>query len=144
VWRWVNTGSAPGYEPVRRLAAHLIAEHPQVADDAAALLPAAGYQTPPVSTEPFPAIADPEPVPVAAEDAEAVASAGIIALLRPHERRVWEQVRAHPEGTPAEVIFTDPMERALWRRTLASEHQRVREIAAWRSVQLRPTARRAG
>jgi len=81
-----------------------------------------------------------------AEDAEAVASAGIIALLRPHERRVWEQIHAHPEGTPAEVIFDDPMERALWRRTLAPEDQRVREIAAWRSVQVRPTrpVRRAG
>ena len=42
VWRWVNSGSAPGYEAVRLLAAHLIAEYPKVADDAARLLPAAG------------------------------------------------------------------------------------------------------
>ena len=111
--------------------------------------------------DPVPAgeLASPEPVTASgtltieppaiiadAEDAEAVASAGIIALLRPHERRVWEQIHAHPEGTPAEVIFSDPLERALWRRTLAPEDQRVREIAAWRSVQVRPTrpARRAG
>jgi len=52
VWRWVNSGSAPGYEAVRLLAAHLIAEYPKVADDAARLLPAAGYQTPPVAAPP--------------------------------------------------------------------------------------------
>ena len=93
-----------------------------------------------------PVIADPEPIPVVADDAEAVASAGIIALLPPLERRVWEEIHRHPEGTPAEVIFSDEFERALWRRVLAPERQRIREIAAWRSVQVRPTrpARRAG
>jgi len=49
VWRWVNSGSVPKYEPVRRLAAYLMAERPEVADRAAALLPAAGYETPPAS-----------------------------------------------------------------------------------------------
>ena len=104
----------------------------------------AGGDPVPASDESAPAIL--EPVPDLAADAEAVASSGIIALLPPHERRVWEEIRRHPKGTPAEVIFSDPMERALWRRTLAPEDQRVREIAAWRSVQVRPTrpVRRAG
>ncbi len=98
------------------------------------------------SDEPLPVAPQPAPLPVA-DDAEAVASAGIIALLPPLERRVWEEIQRHPEGTPAEVIFTDPLEQALWRRTLAPERQRIREIAAWRSVQVRPTrpaVRRAG
>jgi len=91
---------------------------------------------------------EPEPeIPATADGAVAVASAGIIALLPPLERRVWEEIQRHPEGTPAEVIFTDPLERALWGRVLTPERQRIREIAAWRSVQSRPTrpaARRAG
>lgn len=56
VWRWVRGGSNPGYEPVRKLAAWLIAERPEVADAAAALLPAAGYdiapRTPVLNTTP--------------------------------------------------------------------------------------------
>lgn len=52
VWRWVSSGSKPGYEPVRRLAAWLIAERPEVAAEAARLLPAAGYETPPATAPP--------------------------------------------------------------------------------------------
>lgn len=47
VWRWVNSGSAPGYEPIRRLVAYLLAERPEVTEAAGQLLPAAGYETPP-------------------------------------------------------------------------------------------------
>ena len=64
----------------------------------------AGGDPVPVSDEPAPPT--PEPAPAVADDAEAVASAGIIALLPPLERRVWEQIHAHPEGTPAEVSST--------------------------------------
>ena len=61
----------------------------------------AGGDPVPVSDEPARAIL--EPVPDLADDAEAVASAGIIALLPPYERRVWAEINAHPEGAPAEV-----------------------------------------
>ena len=47
VWRWTHSGSAPGYEPVRRLAAWLIDERPEVTDAASRLLAAAGYEVPP-------------------------------------------------------------------------------------------------
>jgi transcriptional regulator with XRE-family HTH domain len=55
VWRWVHAASVPGYEPVRRLAAYLLAERPEVAEMAAGLLPAAGYETPPSETDGRPA-----------------------------------------------------------------------------------------
>ena len=146
MWRWVNTGSAPGYEPVRRLAAHIVAAYPQLADAAAALLPAAGYQTPPASTEPAPvttsgAITLP---PLAAtgdatEDADDVTRAVIIAAIGPTAvRQVWAEVHRHPEGTPAHEIFRDPIEVALFERD-APELQRIRWIAALRSVDTRPT-----
>jgi len=114
--------------------------------DAAAVLADLLREAPEPAAVSGAAVIEPPAITADTEDAEAVASAGIIALLPPHERRVWEEIRRHPEGTPAEVIFSDPLERALWRRTLAPEDQRVREIAAWRSVQVRPTrpVRRAG
>ena len=49
VWRWTHSGSAPGYEPVRRLAAWLIDERPEVTDAASRLLAAAGYEVPPTA-----------------------------------------------------------------------------------------------
>ena len=58
----------------------------------------------------------------------------------PIERGIWRQIG---EGIP----FSDPFERALWGREFVPEDQRVREIAAYRSVQARPTParwRRAG
>ena len=150
VWRWVNTGSAPGYEPVRRLAAHLVAAYPQLADAAAALLPAAGYQTPPVGAEPVTAtgsISLPSPAVAGdvTEDADDVTRAVIIAAIGPTAvRQVWAEVHSHPEGTPAHAIFRDPIEVALFERD-APELQRIRWIAALRSVDTRPTRmRRAG
>ena len=52
VWRWTHSGSAPGYEPVRRLAAWLIDERPEVTDAASRLLAAAGYEVPPTAIPP--------------------------------------------------------------------------------------------
>ena len=98
VWRWVNSGSSPGYEPVRLLAAHLIAAYPQLADDAAALLPAAGYQTPPVTAE-HPAIPA-EPEPETPDSGDDVTGAVLAALIGPKERRIWAQVRRHLASTP--------------------------------------------
>jgi len=104
----------------------------------------AGGDPVPVSDEPARTVLEPAPDPA---DPVAVTSAVVIAALPPLERRVWAEIHAHPDGTPAEVIFADEFERLLWRRTLFTEHQRIREIAAYRSVQVRPTvpaARRAG
>jgi len=86
-------------------------------------------------TPAVPVTAGPEPVPAA--DAEAVSSAGIIALLPPHELRVWREIHAHPAGTPADVIFADPVEAILFGRA-KSELQGIREIAALRSVHAHP------
>ena len=114
VWRWINAGSAPGYEPVRRLAAHFIAAYPQLADAASGLLPAAGYQTPPVSAEPvtsagsitLPSLAATGDAEPAAEDADEVTRAVVVAAIGPRlEREVWNEVHRYPEGTPADVIF---------------------------------------
>jgi transcriptional regulator with XRE-family HTH domain len=115
-WRWINARSAPGYEHVRRLAAHLVAAYPQLADDAAALLPAAGYQTPPVTAEPAPSPATPEP-PRETEDADADAmtSAVIVAALPADERRVWAGIRRAIEATPAgRALFTQSAQVAAW------------------------------
>jgi transcriptional regulator with XRE-family HTH domain len=49
VWRWTHAGSAPGYEPVRRLTAWLTAERPEVAEPASRLLAAAGYENVPAA-----------------------------------------------------------------------------------------------
>ena len=115
MWRWVNTGSAPGYEPVRRLAAHLIAAHPQLADDAAALLPAAGYQTAPViAAAAIAAFAEP-PHETPADPGDDVTGAVIAALYGSKERRIWAQVRRRLAATPAgAALFTDPAQAAAW------------------------------
>ena len=86
-------------------------------------------------------VAAPEPLLVVADDAEAVSSAGIIALLPPHERRVWSEIHRHPAGTPADVIFPDPVEAALFSRE-APELDRIRWIAALRSVHVAYPPRR--
>ena len=102
----------------------------------------AGGNPAPVDDEP----AAPEPVPDLPDDADVTTNV-VLAAINPIERQVWAEIHAHPEGTPAELIFTDPLERALWGRVLTPERQRIREIAAYRSVQVRPTrpaARRAG
>ena len=98
---------------------------------------------------------DPEPQPVTAtgsitlpspaaagdatEDADDVTRAVIIAAIGPTAvRQVWAEVHRHPEGTPAHEIFRDPIEVALFERD-APELQRIRWIAALRSVDTRPT-----
>jgi transcriptional regulator with XRE-family HTH domain len=114
VWRWVNTGSAPGYEPVRLLAAHLIAAHPQLADDAAKLLPAAGYQIPPVTVEHAAAPEQPSETP-AADSGDDVTGAVVAALFGPKERKIWAHIRRTLEATPAGAkLFADPDQSAVW------------------------------
>lgn len=76
VWRWVNSGAAPGYEPVRRLTAYLLAERPEVADAASRLLPAAGYETPPA------------PHLVAVEPSLLPATAAMAAAIESHIREI--------------------------------------------------------
>ncbi len=80
VWRWVRAGSNPGYEPVRRLAAWLIAERPEVADAAAQLLPAAGYET-------APGVAAP------ADGWTPTLDAAKVRQARPHADRIWQRLR---------------------------------------------------
>ena len=88
---------------------------------------------------PEPVAPEPEPGrPRPADDVEAVTTNVVLAATTPLERRIWAEIHAHPDGTPAEVIFADEFERLLWRRMLFTEHQRIREIAAYRSVQVRP------
>ena len=103
----------------------------------------AGGNPVPVSDEP----AVPEPAPDLPADEADVTTNVVLAAINPIERQVWAEIRRYPAGAPAEVIFADPLERALWGRVLTSERQRIREIAAYRSVQVRPTrtaVRRAG
>jgi len=99
----------------------------------------------PVPLAAAPAVAEPEPESPA-DDADVTTNV-VLAAINPIERQVLAEIHAHPGGTPAELIFADELERALWGRTLTPERQRIREIAAYRSVQVRPTrpaARRAG
>jgi len=86
-----------------------------------------------------------EPPAITADDDDVTTNV-VLAAINPIERQVWAEIHAHPEGTPAEAIFSDEFERLLWRRVRFTEHQRIREIAALRSVRARPTrpARRAG
>jgi transcriptional regulator with XRE-family HTH domain len=110
VWRWVHAASAPGYEPIRRLAAYLLAERPEVAEMAAGLLPAAGYETPPSGSD-----ARPEGWLTAEEEQRAWPFASVILARRdslrdqgikspsgdqlfPHDRRsaeVWDKQRGN-------------------------------------------------
>jgi hypothetical protein len=55
------------------------------------------------------------------------------------EAAVLAEVRRYPPGTAAEIIFTDPVDQAIWRQSAKSEGKRVREVAAFRAVQ--PAAR---
>jgi hypothetical protein len=106
-----------------------------------------------------PEIADAEPVAAMAQDEhtdlglqdsgdarDSLTTAVVLAAISPLEAEVWAEIRRHPEGTPADVIFSDPAEIWLWSGELRPEHQRVRQIAALRSV--RPpragNARRTG
>ena len=83
---------------------------------------------------------------ITADDAADVTRAVVVAAIGPRlEREVWAEVHRHSDGTPASVIFKDPVEAALFERD-APELQRIRWIAALRSVNTRPAsqARRAG
>ncbi len=79
----------------------------------------------------------------------AVTSNVVLAAINPHERALWEEIHAYPEGTRADVIFTDPVEAALFARehdatgAEVPEIQRIREILALRSVRVRPPRREA-
>jgi hypothetical protein len=69
-----------------------------------------------------------------------------VAALAPRlEREVQDEVLRYPPGTPASVVFPDPVEAMLFSRD-APEEQRIRWIAALRSVPENPPvpARRAG
>lgn len=117
-WRWAKGTGRPGYEPLRRLTAWLIANRPATTDLALALLPAAGYETEP------PALPPPDQ---AVRDALYAALKAVNAPLR-------EQVLAEARsGAP----FADKIERMLWESTEFTQEERAEEI-----VNLR--ARRAG
>jgi transcriptional regulator with XRE-family HTH domain len=112
VWRWVNSGSAPGYEPVRRLAAWLLAERPEVDEMASALLGAAGYETPPASRHgnPLGVAIDPEQM----------------AAMVPHLAEVLARLEvaraAHPGQhlTGAMVFPAQPADADTWDRIAAA------------------------
>jgi transcriptional regulator with XRE-family HTH domain len=133
VWRWLHAGSAPGYEPVRRVAAHVTAERPDLAADAASLLPAAGYDAPPAGPpdEPhrprLPAEIDPGPeldkyelavrreVDRATEEFGWAATGAQVFPASEQEQRIWDsnyplRTRAQRIGLIALVrMVTDPL-----------------------------------
>jgi transcriptional regulator with XRE-family HTH domain len=112
VWRWVNAGSTPGYEPLRQLTAHILAAHPDVADLASALLPAAGYETPPVGTEPA---AELPPEPPGDTAVDEVSSAVIRAATPRTERLIWVNLRSNLAAAPAGAeLFRDPAQSRAW------------------------------
>ena len=108
VWRWVNAGASPGYEPVRRLAAWLIEERPEVAGPASGLLAAAGYEA--------------APGPAAHDRASvfALLPAEEGAQLRPHYAEIIGRAEAAAAAHPGEVLKgawvfpKDPLSAASW------------------------------
>lgn len=136
VWRWVRAGTNPGYEPVRRLAAWLIAEHPEVADEAASLLTAAGYETPP-----------PAVLPVAANSARLV---GIDPddPDDPWTSLIREQVegarRMHGDSpTGSQIFYGEPassVEAGIWDNRALSEKSKIMAIAILRAMAVRDSA----
>ena len=161
-WRQIVTGYqnvspgsfAPVHAPAKTLAkmARVVGVTPEQLteagrDDAAEFLrreqPAPVTSAGSITLPSLAATGDAEP---AAEDADEVTRAVVVAAIGPRlEREVWNEVHRYPEGTPADVIFADPVEAMLFSRD-APEAQRIRWIAALRSVDTRPTyqARRAG
>jgi len=120
-WRWANTAARPGYEPVRRLAAWLLAERPRVAAAALGLLPAAGFETPPAMAQPA---AAPAMAPVTG------IRAYLYAALSTVNAPLREQVLAEAaSGRP----FADPVERAVWDSPDWSEMEKAEEIASYRA-----------
>lgn len=133
VWRWVNAGSAPGYEPVRRLAAWLTGQYPHLAGAAARLLPAAGYGDPDDPT--LPGVV-PAPDPAATRAGQALASVYAQIAGEVHA----EIDAARRRGTPEDRIFTDTYEQALWAIPLVPETGRVLRIAVLRFMRPDPAA----
>jgi transcriptional regulator with XRE-family HTH domain len=123
-WRWAKGTGRPGYEPLRRLTAWLIANRPATTGLALALLPAAGYETEP------PALPPPDQ---AVRDALYAALDAVNAPLR-------EQVLAEAKAGP----FTDPVERAIWESSPEfTPEERAREIAGYRARRAGGAGRRA-
>ena len=133
VWRWVNSGSAPGYEPVRRLAAWIVREFPALADDAIDLLTAAGYESPPPALLPA---------------AEATArQAGIDPhdpddpFLRPVREEIEAAEKIHGRGnaTGSQIFYGTPSasyEAGIWddqRLTRESKIIGIASLRAWRA-----------
>ncbi len=71
-----------------------------------------------------------------------VTTAVVLAAINPLERQIWDEVHRHPEGSAATVIFADPFERMVWELSQYPESERMRMIAAFRSVRRSPTRRR--
>ena len=157
-WRQITTGYqnvspgsfAPVRAPAKTLArmARVVGLVPSQLtaagrDDAAVIL--ADLQRPAADTATATDSATATDVTDYADDADDVTRAVVVAAIGPTAvRQVWAEVHSHPEGTPASAIFADPIEVALFERD-APELQRIRWIAALRSVDTRPTqVRRAG
>jgi transcriptional regulator with XRE-family HTH domain len=120
-WRWANAGSKPGYEPVRRLAAWLVAERPHVASAALALLPAAGFETPPGMAPPPPAVTAP------VVGVRAYLYAALSAVNAPLREQVLAEAAS---GRP----FADPVERLIWESPDWDEMEKAEEIALFRAM----------
>lgn len=96
VWRWVNSGSRPKYEPVVRLAAFLVADRPEVAEDAFKLLPAAGYESPPAPDNPRTRVTPPLEADASLQpylDIIEMERAAGIPPRSPGEERIWASRR---------------------------------------------------
>lgn len=136
VWRWANAGGKPGYEPVRRLAAWLLAERPAAAAMALALLPAAGFETPPGMAPPAPA-----PAPALAGEGAGKVRAHLHAALDAVNLPLRDQVLAEiaaarerhdgPGDPPAAAFLADPVERAFWESPWRDE-EKAAAIAGYR------------
>jgi transcriptional regulator with XRE-family HTH domain len=125
VWRWVNAGSAPGYEPVRRLAAFLLADRPEIADMAASLLPAAGYEAPPDDSAREPRLHFGENEGIPPE------------RLAPHIASVRRDLAAAimrygPDHTGSQAFPAAPYEAAVWDRKSMAAGDREELIAIFR------------
>lgn len=96
VWRWVNSGSRPKYGPVARLAAFLMADRPEVAEDASKLLPSAGYESPPTPDNPRTRVTRALEADVSLQpylDILEMERAAGIPPRSPGEQRIWDSQR---------------------------------------------------
>lgn len=138
-WRWANAGGRPGYEPARRLAAWIIANRPALAADALALLPAAGYETPPGMAPPAPQPPAPAATAPAGPDVRTHLYAAIDAANQPLREQVAAEIRdararwAGPGAPPAALFLADPVEQAIWEHPDWDDAGKAGEIAAYRA-----------